>query len=180
LWLDIPLLKGGPPRRFIIRFVLKLRRPGRLARLSRKSRNIVRGAVARLRHPKGMTCLRCGFLGFNDEELVTSSRILLSDEGSAEHPPLNEVRCTRALWVDYDLRNFEDARKGIFHELHKRRRPCEGFLRYTPGLPPSKHWELLRTKRERLDKMIYSAAGLISGFILTLLGQILLKRWGLK
>ena len=144
----------------------------------------MRSAVAHLRHPKGTTCLPCGFLGSGDKELIAADRILLSSKDSAEHPPLTKVRCTRSLWIDYDLRNFENARDGIFTELHKRRRPCEGFLRYRPGWSPSEHRDLLQTKiqtkTERREKILITAVSSIGGSVLTLLGAWLLKRWGLK
>jgi hypothetical protein len=112
-----------------------------------------------------MTCLQCGFLGRDGKELISADRILLSSPESAEHPPLNALSCTRSLWIDYELLNFESARDGIFAELYKRRRPCEGFLRYRPWWSPNEHRDLLQSKiqskTERREKILITAVSSI-------------------
>src|SRR6266481_927494 len=59
------------------------------------------------RHPLPVTCLDCGFLASDDEEVTRADRILLHCEGSAmlrsSPEELTNLNCTRSLWVDYDL-----------------------------------------------------------------------------
>lgn len=152
----------------------------RLVAWRRKARRLLRTAAAYCRHPRGMTCLDCGFLGADDHEVRRADRILLAASGEGGCPALNKIRCVRKLWVDYDLGNFDDGRTGLFEEVQKKRRPCEGFLAYRPGWSPSEHRDLLQTKLERHDKIVISAASAIGGSVLTLIGYWLLKHWGIK
>jgi hypothetical protein len=169
------------PRRVQFQVVLKRpTRPGRFARLRRRSRNIVLAAFAYLCHPKGMTCLHCGFLALGDGEVSTADRVLLGANGEGGCPPLNKLHCTRKLWVEYDLMYFDTSRDGLFAELHKRRRPCVGFLLYRPGWSPSEHRDLLRTKIDRRTQIVISAASAVGASGLTLLGAWLLKLLRLK
>ena len=160
--------------------MLNLQRPGLLSRLRRKSWNIVRNTVAHLRYPKGMTCLECGFLASDTFEVSKSDRILLACSGEAGCPPLNKLHCERKLWVNYELGNWGNSRDGLFGEVQKKRRPCEGFLRYRPGWSPREHRDLLQSKLERRDKIFISATSAIGAAVLALVGDWLLKRWGLK
>jgi len=155
------IVKGGPPAR-------------------RKFWNKVCGSFAYLCHPKGITCLECGFLGSDDFEVRKSDRILLACRGQAGCPPLDKLHCDRNLWVDYELGIFDSGREGLFDEVNKKRRPCEGFLRYRPGWTPSGHRTLLQNKLERRDKILISATSAIGAAVLALVGDWLLKRLGLK
>jgi len=140
----------------------------------------MRSSVAYLRHPRGMTCLECGFLASGDFEVRTSDRVLLACSGEGGCPPLNKLHCQRKLWVNYELGNWDDSREGLFEEVQKKRRPCDGFLRYRPGWSPSEHRNLLQGKLEWRDKIFISATSAIGAAVLALFGQWLLKRWGVK
>ncbi len=79
-----------PPKKGIRLWVS---RPGRTLRLG----------WSHLRHPRKITCLDCGFLALGDSEVTPANRILLEGRGVAGSPPLEDVRCSHALWVSYDL-----------------------------------------------------------------------------
>lgn len=161
--------------------VLKSSFEGRwVRRWRRKAWRLANETLAFLRHPRGMTCLECGFLALNDREVSKADRVLLACSGEAGCPPLNQLRCVRKLWVNYDLQNFENSRDGLFEEIQQRRRPCEGFLRYRPGWSPDEHKELLQARLDRREKIIISSMSAIGASVLTLLGAWLLKLWGLK
>lgn len=127
-----------------------------------------------------MTCLNCGFLALGDFEVSKANRILLAASGEDGCPPLNKLHCLRKLWVNYELGYFNDRRDGVFEEVQKKRRPCEGFLRYRPGWSPSEHRDLLQSKLERRKKVFISAASAVGGAVLTLAVAWLLKRLGIK
>jgi hypothetical protein len=132
---------------------------GRVATLRKKVWRILRSAPASVRHPKGMTCLDCGFLAFADWEVSTANRVLLFARGQAGCPPLNELRCTKQLWVDYDLTYFGGSTEGLFDELQRRRRPCVGFLRYRPGRSPREHLDLEEKKQARQERLLDTLTG---------------------
>jgi len=159
--------------------VLTISRPGRLATLRRKLWRNLRATVACLRHPKGMTCLNCGFLALADREVSTANRILLAARGKAGSPPLDELCCTKKLWVSYDLRYFSGSSEGLFDEVRKRRRPCVGFMRYIPGRSPCEHRELEDHKRARREKIVIGLLSGAGGIVATLLTKWLLNYLGL-
>jgi hypothetical protein len=131
-------------------------------------------------HPKGMTCLDCGFLALDDREVSTANRVLLGANGEAGCPPLNKLHCTKKLWVSYDLKYFNDSREGIFDELQRRRRPCVGFLLYRPGRSPLEHRALEDKKRERSEKVVIGILSGVGGILVAVVTTWLLKRIGLS
>jgi hypothetical protein len=155
-----------------------------LLTLRTKVWRILRTAPAYLCHPKGMTCLNCGFLELGDREVGTAYRVALADNGEPECPPLDKLHCAKKLWVRSDLRIFDDGRGGLFRELQERRRPCVGFLRYRPGRSPSGHLNLedkKRARRERrVDVLISAFVGAVVALLTTQLTTWLLKHHGLR
>ncbi len=160
--------------------MLTVSRPGRFATLRRKSWRNLRRAAAYLRHPKGMTCLNCGFLALADGEVSPANRVLLGANGEAGCPPINKLRCTKKLWISYDLTYFDDSRDGLFAELRERRRPCVGFLRYRPVRSPREHLDLEESKRARSEKIIIGLLGAAVGILAAILTKWLLKYFGLN
>jgi hypothetical protein len=139
-------------------------------------RNLVRAAVAWVRHPAGVTCLDCGFLALGDEETTSTNRILLHARGVAGCPPLEGLRCSRSLWVEYDLTYCGVNADALFHEVGKQRRECEGFFRYRPGWSPGGHQDLLSKALETKQKVLF----VLLGSLLTLLAEWLAKLLGLR
>jgi hypothetical protein len=127
-----------------------------------------------------MTCLNCGFLALADGEVSTANRVLLGANGEAGCPPLDQLRCNKELWVDYDLTYFNGSTQGLFDELQKLRRPCVGFLRYRPGRSPREHLDLEEKKQSRHEKLIDTLIGIFLGVLGTLLATWLLRHYGLK
>lgn len=137
-------------------------------------------AVSYARHPIGVTCLDCGFLAIGDEEVSSSNRILLYCRGSAGCPPLEGIRCFRALWLDYDLAYVGMNADGIFDEILKQRRHCPGIFRYKPSWSPKEHQDLLLKFEERKQKIWGYILATAVGAIGTLLVQYIAKQLGLK
>ena len=137
-------------------------------------------AVSYARHPVGVTCLDCGFLAMGDEEVSLSNRILLHCRGSAGCPPLEEIRCFRSLWVDYDLAYVGTNADGIFDEILMQRRHCPGFFRYKPSWSPKEHQDLLLKSEERKEKIWGYILATAVGALGTLLVQYIAKHLGLK
>jgi hypothetical protein len=84
------------------------------------------------------------------------------------------------LWVSYDLTYFNDSREGLFDELHRRRRPCVGFLQYRPGRSPLEHRALEDKKRERGEKVLIGILSAVGGMFVAVVTSWLLKHFGLS
>lgn len=141
---------------------------------------MIRSAAAYVRHPKGETCLDCGFLTLGGGETTRSDRILLWCDGTAGCPPLEKLSCTNSLWVEYDLSYFSGTNAiALFHELKKTRRPCEGFLKYRPGSSPSEHKVIKENKRTRREKIVIGVLSALGGFALALASAWVRKYLGL-
>jgi len=106
-------------------------------------RKLIYGVVLKQDHRFGKTCLDCGFLAFRGLEVTTANRILLNVKGKAGAPQIEMLNCSRSLWVDYDLIYASFDAKGIYDELQKQRKDCEGFFSYRPGVSPKEHQKLL-------------------------------------
>ncbi|MFH1595522.1 MAG: hypothetical protein ABIG94_04015, partial [Pseudomonadota bacterium] len=131
--------------------------------------------VSYARYPFGVTCLECGFLALGEKEVGTADRILLHIRGTAGCPPLKELQCFRSLWVDYDLIYAGTDENGIFDEVQKQRRNCQGFFPYRPGWSPTGHKDLLQKRLERREKVFLVVLGLFIGSLLTFLSTRLTK-----
>jgi len=157
--------------------VLTKPNPRGLAAVRKKFKRIVRSVVSHLWHPKGMTCLECGFLAFGDCEVIGDDRRDLSVRGVAGCPPLQDIQCFKKLWG----RDVIDA-DGIFSEIEKRRRPCKGFFPYRPGYSPPEHRGLqerkLEKKQDRLEKITIGILSALAGYTLPLLKGWLRKYLG--
>lgn len=141
----------------------------------------LRDAITHLRHPKGMSCLECGFLAFGDGEMITFNRGFLREglfpfltkasaatlpqqHGISPHLEHTHPNCFKSLWV----RDSERAGYGIIDEVVKRRRPCEGFFPYKPGYSPSEHRALQENKQARNEKITVGILSALGGAAITL------------
>lgn len=147
--------------------------------LSRRLRNRVDRLAVLARHPKRVTCLECGFLSLGEAEVTKAERRMLASRGVGSCPPLDVIRCSRALWVDYDLMYAGTDSDGIFDELEADRRGCEGFLRHEPGWTPNEHRELLKKVLENRRKIVLVLLAAVTGSITGLLGAWVAKILGL-
>jgi len=149
----------------------------RAKRLARKTSQTILGFA---RHPLPVTCLDCGFLALDDEEVTKADRIMLHCEGSAGLPcspeELTNLNCTRSLWVDYDLTYLGGSAQGIFDELEQERRRCVGYLKYRPGFSPSEHRDLLLKRMDSKEKLKFA----VLGGIVTLFFAWIAKHLGLR
>lgn len=127
-----------------------------------------------------MTCLNCGFLALSDREVGAADRIQLGAKGQAGCPPLDELHCSKNLWVNYNLTYSSLSSEGIFAELQERRRPCKGFMKHIPGRTPHEHRDLEDGKRARRDRVIDVIIGVVLGGAGTVLTEWLLGKLGIK
>lgn len=143
-------------------------------------RHRLRWLARRLRglalHPRGITCLECGFLALGQSEVSTAERVMLGDPSIAVQPRWENVNCQRSLWVDYELTYVEPCYEGVRDEISRSRRECDGFYAYRPGWSPAGHRELLLKFQERRSNILF----LLLGSALTLLGTWLAKHLGLQ
>jgi hypothetical protein len=148
----------------------------------RKSlRRFLQNAIAYVRHPFGVTCLDCGFLALEQQEVDTSDRILLHCRGAGGCPPLEYLRCFRSLWVELDLVYFGGyPPDDIFDTVVKQRRNCKGYFRYRPGWSPSGHQELLLKSEDKREKIYIALFSGGLGVFLGLFGKWLARVCGLS
>ena len=136
-----------------------------LARLPK----LTRTAAAHLRHPRQVTCLDCGFLALGDAEVNKRDRVLFAVRGVAGCPPVGALRCSRSLWVDYDLLYYRPNAAAIFEEIETDRRQCKGFHRYQEGYSPREHLDLLSKAH---DKAHDNRRAVFIAFLVMILGLI--------
>lgn len=106
------------------------------------------------------TCLNCGFLALGDAEVSEASRAELAARGMAGGPSLDQLRCSRSLWVAYDLAYAETDVEGVYKELlEEDRRCCRGFMWHRPGFPPSEHRDLVLRKLDSWQKLLFAVLG---------------------
>lgn len=137
----------------------------------------LRTAAAYVRHPRGHTCIDCGFLALRNEEMIKYNRVLLAVRGVAGLPDdtyLSHTSCFRSLWSPLPSDEVE-----VLDEVTKRRRPCEGFFRYRPGYSPLDHRGLLEKEQTRIEKIIVGISSAVGGALLALLAGWAKKRFGL-
>jgi len=144
-------------------------------------RRFLHDAFAYVRHPFGVTCLDCGFLSLEQQEVNTSERILLHCRGTAGCPPLEYLRCFRSLWVDLDLAYPGGyPANDIFDKVLKQQRNCKGYFRYRPGWSPSGHQELLLNSQDKREKIYIALFSGCLGVLLGLFGKWLARVLGLS
>src|SRR4051812_8189491 len=105
---------GRPLHVMPIQIQIPPRRRWTLKALARRTR----AAWVRVRHPKRVTCLDCGFLASGDEDEKVSGAIR-SDLG-AERMSTEGIWCSRNNWIELEL-GFGGS---ISEELQKDRRQC--------------------------------------------------------
>ena len=130
-----------------------------------RMRKLARTLVVRTRRPFKVTCLDCGFLSLGSEEVSAANRAMLGARGVGGCPSLDLLRCSRSLWVSYDLMYVGTDADAIFEELEGDRRGCRGFLRYRPGWAPNEHRELLSKALETRQKVFFTILGTILGLL---------------
>jgi len=117
---------------------------------------------------RGRTCLDCGFLTTHGKEVRRALRVSL--ERNIPSVEDNEgVRCSKRLWVDFDLSSAQDKDVVFFEmydELERSRRRCGGFFKYEPGFDPAAH--LQRQEEVRKEHLQWRIAKL--GFVGALFG----------
>lgn len=146
-----------------------------LARLAKFTRT----AAAHLRHPRKPTCLDCGFLALGDAEVNKANRVLFAVRGVAGCPPVGALRCSRSLWVDYDLLYYRPDAAAIFEEIETDRSQCKGFHRYQEGYSPRDHLDLLSKAHDKAHDsrrtLLVVFLSAILAFIVAWLTRVLLK-----
>lgn len=127
-----------------------------ISKRGRRLRNLAHFLRARVRHPRRVTCLQCGFLSLGDAEVTAAQRTMLhlrSQNGIAN------LNCARSRWESYDLEYSGPDAEGIFNELEVDRRSCQEFLLYRPGWTPNGHKEILLKKLETQQKILFAVLG---------------------
>ena len=139
--------------------------------------------ISCVRHPLGairrVTCLDCGFLHLDGNEVCKASRIELGCRETAGGPALEKIQCFSKLWLEYDLIYFGFCAEGKFNELEKHRHDCEGFFAYRPGWSPSGHQDLLLKDQSKKEQRRLVLVSSLVATIFTLLSLLLAKYLGL-
>lgn len=149
--------------------------------MGKSLRSFAHNAVSYVRHPLGVTCLDCGFLALGQQEVDTSTRILLHCRGTAGCPPLENLRCFRSLWIDLDLTYFGGPPTDeIFDMVEKQQRNCKGYFRYKPGWSPTGHQDLLLMSQDKREKIYIALFSGGLGVFLALFGKWLARIFGLS
>lgn len=106
---------------------------------------------SRIRHPFGITCLDCGFLALDQDEVVSYARILLSCRESAQQPSTEYIRCFKSLWIYLDLiyPNGNYPTEEILGMIEKQQRNCEGYSKHVPGLSPADYLGLCSRDKDK-------------------------------
>ena len=140
----------------------------------KRLRKLASATSSYVSHPFGVTCLECGFLALGDNEASTADRMMLCARGVVL-PALDELHCSRSLWVFYELTYVQLDVGGIFDELGKQRRRCKGFFRYRPGWSPEGHQALLLrsgdTRKNILILVLSSVLAFISGWLVKTISE---------
>ena len=142
-----------------------------VAMARRRRLNILRRpSLARLR-PE---CLNCGFLGFANSEVHEAARVEFGAWIGGTMSPnyaIDDLECTKRLWVKYELTYFGLSAEGIKDELSQERRNCPGFMSHRPGYSPEDHKGIQRdnwrTWRNLRANLIVGVIGGSAGAALT-------------
>lgn len=160
-----------------------LRRQPLKVRLRRFSRSLFH----RLKRPRRVTCLDCGYLSFGEAEATVEDRVMLAHrvgelaETNAYMSPsisLDDLRCFRACWIDYAVYARNDY--SILRELEMDRRGCKDFDRHRRGFKPYEHRDLLLKRWETRRQFFFTVVGSAVGSALALLVAWLTWRFGIK
>ena len=124
-----------------------------------------------------MTCLDCGFLALGDSEVTSPNRVLFAIRGVAGCPPVGALRCSRSLWIDYDLLYFRPNAAAIFEEIQADRCQCKGFHGYQEGYSPREHLDLLSkahdSMRTSMKTLLLALLSVILALIIAWLTKLL-------
>jgi hypothetical protein len=148
-------------------------------------RRFARDLLHRMRRPRRVTCLDCGYLSFGGAEATGEDRVILAERmaawgnvGISLDISLDTLRCFRSLWLEYRLLGGGD--EVILSELDTDRRGCRGFDRHRPGFTPSEHLDLLSKRWEARRQFWLTVLGSAAGATLALLVAWLTWWWGIK
>lgn len=116
------------------------------------------------------TCLECGFLALDNNELSSPDRTLLHTHlggRSMGLPDWQKIWCAKRLWVFYETTYVGPAFEGLQAELSQSRDYCPGWYKYKPGYSPQKHFafqeQAWSTRANRATVAIGAAVGGITG-----------------
>lgn len=120
----------------------------------------------RLRHPRRIGCLDCGFLALGGKEVSDAARIEISSPSSGSQPDWRKLWCHCNRWVSYELIYAGPSYEGLQEELRADRRTCDSFLRYRHGWSPDEHRALVLKKEEVRVRVLLLLLGSVLGFVL--------------
>jgi hypothetical protein len=151
-------------------------------RLRRRARNLIH----RIRRPRRVTCLDCGFLSFGEAEATKEDRVMLAARvglagRNVEVSPsisLDTIRCFRSRWIDYAVFGGDDD--SILRELAMDRRGCPDFGTHRRGFSPKEHKDQLLKRWESRRQFFLTVLGSAVGSLLALLVAWLTWRLGIK
>ena len=89
------------------------------------------------------TCLECGFVALDNNELNHTDRVLLYTHLGGVGmglPDWQKIWCAKHLWVLYETGYVGPALEGLEHELSLSRSHCPGWYKHKQGNPPQKHF----------------------------------------
>lgn len=106
--------------------------------------------------------------------MVDANRVLLAGKGSGGWPPLDNLQCSRSLWVGYDLMYAGVELDAMLEELEKDRRQCRGFFGWKRGWSPREHLDLVLRALDWKQRLLFMALGsfftLLVAWVMRLLG----------
>lgn len=140
-----------------------------LTRRRTRLRRMVRWLRGRIRHPRRVDCLDCGFLALGGEEVHDAARIEIATPSSGSQPDWKRLWCHCNRWLDYDLMYVGPSYEALQDELQSDRRLCDSFLRYRHGWSPDEHRDLVLKKEELRVRVVLLLLGSVLGFVLGLL-----------
>lgn len=122
--------------------------------------------------PRKRTCLDCGFLTIDGNEVSPADRIILSTPGIPQNGLITSIlqvnpgstNCAKHLWTGQ-----------VLEEINLPREQCRGFFRYEPGHNPTKHLELQEQRRREKLSWKIALLGIFGGVLGSFLRDI--PRW---
>lgn len=136
--------------------------------------------MVRLRPRARHTCLECGFLALDNDELSHTDRVLLHTHlggRSMGLPNWQKIWCAKHLWDFYEAGYVEPAFEGLEIELSQSRSRCTGWYKHRPGYSPQKHFTFQEwawsIRANRATMAISAAVGGASGALVAWLIHLL-------